>query len=117
MFSPLTTFRHSAIRRLHASWQSRGTVAASLPATPECDEGECEALRAGVAVASLAGRRLQAITGSNFSFGNFVDAIAPFRSRFHRIVLRHPLSEQQKSATRSLICGSEIFAATRYIPD
>ena len=27
--SPFTTLRHSAIRRLHASWQSNGTVAAS----------------------------------------------------------------------------------------
>ncbi len=25
--SPFTTFRHSVINRLHASWQSRGTVA------------------------------------------------------------------------------------------
>src|SRR6266403_5500199 len=69
--SPFTTLRHSAIRRLHGSWQNNGTVAASL----------CEAR------ASPAGRRLQAAitwsyTGSNFSFGNFVDAIIPSRSRF-----------------------------------
>src|SRR2546421_1702664 len=56
--SPFTTFRHSATNRLHASWQSSGTVAASL----------CEA------PASPTGRRLQSArawsrAGSNLSFG------------------------------------------------
>src|SRR5882724_12955673 len=103
--SPFTTFRHSAINRLQASWQSNGTVAASL----------CEAC------ASPTGPRLQtrawSYAGSNFCLGNFVDAIAPSPSRFHRIVRRHPPSVRQKPATRSSICESEIFPATRYIPD
>src|SRR5213594_1630486 len=55
--------------------------------------------------------------GSNFSFGSFVDAIAPSASRLHRMVRRQPPLDRQKSATRSSICESEIFAATRYIPD
>ncbi|PYI44346.1 MAG: hypothetical protein DMF12_00185 [Verrucomicrobia bacterium] len=33
------------------------------------------------------------------------------------MVRRHPPLDRQKSATRSSICESEIFAATRYIPD
>ncbi|PYL08994.1 MAG: hypothetical protein DME33_05375 [Verrucomicrobia bacterium] len=33
------------------------------------------------------------------------------------MVRRHPPLDRQKFATRSLICASEIFAATRYIPD
>src|SRR6184192_3999806 len=55
--------------------------------------------------------------GSNFSFGNFVDAIAPFASRFHKMIRRQPPLDRQKFPTRSSICESEIFAATRYIPD
>src|SRR2546423_3466183 len=89
--SPFTTFRHSATSRLHASWQSNG-IEVSLRPVWSCD-------------------------ASNFSFGNFVDAIAPRWSRFHRIVRKQPLSDRQNPATKSSICSSEIFTATRYIPD
>src|ERR1051325_1720181 len=97
MFSLFTTLRHSGTRRLHASWQSNGTVAGGV------DPGWVKAL-------------VWSNAGSNFSLGNFVDAIAPVRSRFHRIVLRHPPSDRQKFATTSMICASDIFAAIRYIP-
>ena len=78
--SPFTTFRHSAINRLHASWQSNGTVAG------------------GVAPGRLSA---WSCAESNFSFGNFVDAIAPAASRFHKMVRRQPPLDRQKPATRS----------------
>src|SRR5256885_17263622 len=68
--SLFTTFRHSAINRLHASWQSNGTVAGIAAVAGVADPG-------GFAAIAFSH------TGSNFSFGNFVDAIAPSASRFH----------------------------------
>src|SRR5215469_4494169 len=65
----------------------------------------------------LLGTRAWSYAGSNFSFGKFADAVAPSASRLHKIVRRQPPLDRQKSAARSLICVSEIFAATRYIPD
>src|SRR5207237_10864547 len=92
------TLRHSAISRLHASWQSNGTAA-------------------GIADPGLLGAWAWSYDGSNFSFGNFVDETVPRASRVHKMVRRHPPSDRQKFATRPSTCGSEIFAATRYIPD
>src|SRR5260370_26853489 len=89
--SSLTALRHSATSRLHGSWQSNGITGSPSPVW-SCDV-------------------------SNFSGGNFVDAIVPRSSRFHKIVRKHPPLDRQKFPTRSLICSSEIFAATRYIPD
>src|SRR5438045_1766859 len=105
LVSPLTALRHSFTNRLQASWQRSGiVVAASL----------CEA------PSSPTARRLQthwSCAGSNFCDGNFVDGTFPPGSRFHKIVRKQPLSDLQRFPTTSSICSSEIFAATRYIPD
>jgi len=42
--SPFTTVRHSATRRLHASWQSRGTVAAAAAVAGVADAGGRETI-------------------------------------------------------------------------
>src|SRR5437660_6012215 len=89
--SSLTALRHSATSRLHGSWQSSGITGSPSPVW-SCDV-------------------------SNFSGGSWVDAGAPVASRFHKIVRKHPSLERQKSPTTWLTCSSEIFAATRYMPD
>ena len=94
-----TTVRHSATSRLHGSWQSNGIAVAGV-----ADPGPFRAV-------------VWSCDGSNFSAGNFVDAIVLSWSRFQRIVRKHPLSDRQKFPTTLSICSSEIFAATRYIPD
>src|SRR5436190_23345481 len=94
-----TTLRHSATSRLHGSWQSNGIAVAGV-----ADPGPFKAV-------------VWSCNGSNFSGGNFVDATVPRLSRFQRIVRKHPLSDRQKFPTTLSICSSEIFAATRYIPD
>src|SRR5207245_9603175 len=87
-----------------ASLQIKGTVAGIAAVAAVADPGGFAAVAWSYA-------------GSNFSFGNLVDPIAPSASRLHKTVRRQPALDRQKPATRSLICKSEIFAATRYIPD
>src|SRR5207247_6744166 len=89
--SPLTTLRHSATSKLHGSWQSNGIARSPRP--------------------------VWSCAGSNFSGGNFVVRPVPLVSRFHKIVLKQPPSDRQKRPTTSSLCSSEMFAATRYIPD
>src|ERR1041385_4005302 len=88
---PFPAFRPSFTSRRQASWQSNGIVRSPRP--------------------------VWSCATSNFFGGNFVDGTASRLSRFHKIVRKHPPSDRQKSPTSSLICSSEIFAATRYIPD
>src|ERR1700719_2228761 len=97
--SPFTTLRHSDTSKPHASWQSSGITC--------------------VVVARVGdpGHSAWLCYGSNLSGGNFLDGTAPRSSRFQRIVRKHPPLDRQKFPMRSLICSSEIFAATRYIPD
>src|SRR5262249_48071181 len=100
--SPFTTLRHAATKRLHASWQSRGTVPRmGLSAVALANGDDLNAPGAGT----------WSSAGSNFPAGNFVDAIAPSWSRFHKIVRKQPPLDRQKSATMSSICASEILAA------
>src|SRR5713101_496379 len=89
--SSLTALRHSATSRLQGSWQSNGITGAPRPVW-SCDV-------------------------SNFSGGSWVDAGAPVASRFHKIVRKQPSLERQNLPPSSLSCSSEIFAATRYMPD
>ena len=98
-FVIFTTLRHSATSKLHASWQSSGITGAVV-----------------AGVADL-GDSAWPWDASNLSEGNFVDGTAALSSRFHKIVRKQPPLDRQKFPTRSLICSSEIFDATRYIPD
>src|SRR5947207_1489189 len=66
--SLFTTFRHAATKRLHGSWQSSGTVARIVWSVVVFAKADSS---------SSTGAWTWSQVGSNFSFGNRVDAIAP----------------------------------------